>query len=147
MHNQSSAQGGSDAQDQEASVHAGGAAGQLVNHGRTPVRKQILDTRSQAQDGDAHNVLNAKRRGNIEARTVAGYHPRRGGRYDSREDRLPMPEPLGTRVFSREIRTANIPQRFTNPPPSPNTQGKQTLECGSMTTVWLASWAAPPTMQ
>jgi hypothetical protein len=44
-----------------------------------------------------------------------GYGSRRGGRYDSREDRSPMPEPLGTRVFSREIRTASFPQRFRQP--------------------------------
>jgi hypothetical protein len=43
---------------------------------------------------------------------VAGYHPRRGGRYDSDEDRSPTPEPSGTRVFSREIRAMAFPQRF-----------------------------------
>jgi hypothetical protein len=48
----------------------------------------------------------------VEARAAAGYHPRRGGRYDSDEDRSPTPEPPGTRVFSREIRTAAFPQRF-----------------------------------
>jgi hypothetical protein len=46
---------------------------------------------------------------------VVAYHPRRGGRYDSREDRSPTPEPLGTRVFSREIRTASFPQHFRQP--------------------------------
>jgi hypothetical protein len=46
---------------------------------------------------------------------VVAYHPRRGGRYDSRKDRLPTPEPPGTRVFSREIRTASFPQRFRQP--------------------------------
>jgi hypothetical protein len=46
---------------------------------------------------------------------VVGYHPRRGGRYDSCEDRSPTPEPPGTRVFSREIRTASFPQRFRQP--------------------------------
>jgi hypothetical protein len=46
---------------------------------------------------------------------VAGYHPRRGGRYDSQEDRSPTPEPLGTCVFSWEIRTASFPQRFRQP--------------------------------
>jgi hypothetical protein len=35
--------------------------------------------------------------------------PRRGRRYDSREDRSPTLEPPGTRVFRREIRTANFP--------------------------------------
>jgi hypothetical protein len=37
---------------------------------------------------------------------------RRGGRYDSGEDCSPTPEPPGTRVFSREIRTTTFPQRF-----------------------------------
>jgi hypothetical protein len=46
---------------------------------------------------------------------AAGYHPRWGGRYVSREDRSPTPEPPGTRVFSREIRTASFPQHFRQP--------------------------------
>jgi hypothetical protein len=53
--------------------------------------------------------------GNAETRATAGYHPWRGGRYDSREDRSPTPEPPGTRVFSREIRTTSFPQRFHQP--------------------------------
>jgi hypothetical protein len=71
--------------------------------------------RGQAQDGDACNVINARWTGNTEMRAAAGYHPRRGGRYDSREDRSPTPEPPGTLVFSREIRTASFPQRFRQP--------------------------------
>jgi hypothetical protein len=53
--------------------------------------------------------------GNAEARAAAGYHPRWGGRYDSREDRSPTPEPPGTRVFSWDIRMASFPQRFRQP--------------------------------
>jgi hypothetical protein len=103
------------ARGREASAHVDGEAGQPANQGRTPVRERILDTRRQAQDGDGHNVINTRRAGNVEMRVVVGYHPRRGGRYDSREDRSPMPEPQGTRVFSREIRTASFPQRFRQP--------------------------------
>jgi hypothetical protein len=103
------------AQGPEAPVHAGGATGQPANQGRTPVRERILDTRGQAQDSDARNVINARRTGNGEAWAASGYHPLRGGRYDSREDRSPMPEPPGTRVFSQEIRTASFPQRFRQP--------------------------------
>jgi hypothetical protein len=44
-----------------------------------------------------------------------GYHPRRGGRYDSEEDRSPSPEPPGLRVFSRAIRRAPFPARFRAP--------------------------------
>jgi hypothetical protein len=102
-------------QGSEASAHADGAAGQPANQGRTPVRERILDTREQAQDGDACNVINARRAGNTKTRAVVGYYPRWGGRYDSREDRTPTPEPPGTRVFCREFRTASFPQRFRQP--------------------------------
>jgi hypothetical protein len=88
------------AQGPEASVHAGGVTGQPANQGRTPVRERIIHMRGQAQDSDARNVINTQRTGNAEPRVAAGYHPRRGGRYDSREDRSPTPEPPGTRVFS-----------------------------------------------
>jgi hypothetical protein len=96
-------------------VHTGGAAERPANPGRTPTKERLLDTRGQAQDGDARNVINARRTGNTETRATAGYHPRRDGRYDSREDCSPTPEPPGTRVFSREIRTASFPQRFRQP--------------------------------
>jgi hypothetical protein len=90
-------------------VHVGGAAEWPANPGRTPIRERILDTRGQAQDGDACNVVNARQTGNTETRATAGYHPRHGGRYDSREDRSPTPEPPGTRVFSWEVRTSSFP--------------------------------------
>jgi hypothetical protein len=38
--------------------------------------------------------------------------PRRGGRYDSGEDRSPSPEPPGSQAFSRAIRRAPFPTRF-----------------------------------
>jgi hypothetical protein len=115
IHQQGSAWDDGGAQGPEASVHAGGATGQPANQGRTPVRERILDTRGEAKDSDAHNVINARRTGNAETWVAVGYHPWRGGRYDSREDRSPTPEPSGTRVFSREIRTASFPQRFRQP--------------------------------
>jgi hypothetical protein len=71
------------AQGPETSMHAGGTVRQPANQGCTPVKERILDTRGQAQDGDARNVINARRTGNTETRVAAGYHPRRGGRYDS----------------------------------------------------------------
>jgi hypothetical protein len=79
---QGSARDDGGAQGPEASVHAGGAAGQPTNKRHTPVRERILDTRGQAHD-DARNVINARRTGNAETRAAAGYHPRRGGCYDS----------------------------------------------------------------
>jgi hypothetical protein len=89
--------------------------GQPAGQGRALVRERILDTRGQAQDSDARNVINARRTGNVEARAAAGYHPRWGGRYNNCEDRSPTPESPGTRVFSHEIRTASFPQRFLQP--------------------------------
>jgi hypothetical protein len=77
-------------------------------------------------------------------RAVVGYHPWRGGRYDSREDRSPTPEPLGTRMLIREIRTAIFPQHFRQPTRSTSTWGRRTLVCGLTTIVWHASWAEPP---
>jgi hypothetical protein len=103
------------AEGPEPSVHAGGATEHPANPGRTPARERLLDTRGQARDGDARNVINTRRTGKAEARAAAGYHPRRGGRYDSEEDHSPTPEPPGTRVFSREIRAATFPQRFCQP--------------------------------
>jgi hypothetical protein len=115
IHQQGSTRDDGGAQGPEVSVHAGGAAGQPANQGRTPVRERILDTHGQAQDGDARNIINTRWAGNAEMRAAAGYHPWRGGRYDIREDRSPTPEPPGTRAFSREIRTASFPQRFRQP--------------------------------
>jgi hypothetical protein len=58
------------AQGPKASVHTGGTAGQPANQRRTPVKERILDTRGQAQDGDARNVINARRTGNTETRAA-----------------------------------------------------------------------------
>jgi hypothetical protein len=103
------------AQGPEPSVHAGRATEHPANPGRTPAKERLLDTRGKARDGDARNVINARWTSKAEARAAAGYHPRRGGRYDSDEDRSPTPEPPGTRVFSREIRSAAFPQHFRQP--------------------------------
>jgi hypothetical protein len=55
------------------------------------------------------------RRARLEERVRRGYHPKRGGRYDSEEDRSPSPEPPGPRVFSRAIRRALFPAQFRAP--------------------------------
>jgi hypothetical protein len=55
------------------------------------------------------------RRARLEEKVHRGYHPRRGGRYDSEEDRSPSPEPPGSRAFSRAIRRASFPARFRAP--------------------------------
>jgi hypothetical protein len=52
------------------------------------------------------------RRAHLDERVRRGYHPRRGGRYDSGEDRSPSPEPPGLQAFSQAIRRALFPTRF-----------------------------------
>jgi hypothetical protein len=52
------------------------------------------------------------RRAHLDERVRRGYHPRRGGRYDSGDDRSPSPEPPGPQAFSRAIRRAPFPTRF-----------------------------------
>ena len=79
---------------------------------KRPVKERVLDTRGRADDGDARNVLNKRRQ---DTAMTHGYSARRGGHYDSREDRSPTSEPPGTCVFSREIRAAPIPPRFRQP--------------------------------
>jgi hypothetical protein len=63
-----------------------------------------------------------------------GYHPRRGGRYDSEEDRSPSPEPPGPRVFSRAIRPAPFPARFRAPTTITKYSGETRPE------LWLADY-------
>jgi hypothetical protein len=130
---QGDARGDGGAQGAEPSVHAGGAAERPTNPGRTPAKERLLDT-CRAQDGDARNVINARRMSKADARAVAGYHPRRGGCYDSDEDRSPTPEPPGTRVFSREIRAAAFPIASASLRPSSSTTGKWIPACGLTTT-------------
>jgi hypothetical protein len=52
------------------------------------------------------------RRAHLDEKVRQGYHPRRGGHYDSVEDRSPSPEPPGLQAFSRAIRRAPLPTRF-----------------------------------
>jgi hypothetical protein len=47
-------------QGPEPSVRAGGAVERPANPGRTPTKDRLLDTRGQARDGDARNVINAQ---------------------------------------------------------------------------------------
>jgi hypothetical protein len=63
-----------------------------------------------------------------------GYHPRRGGRYDSEEDRSLSPEPPGPRVFSRAIRWAPFPARFRAPTTITKYSGETRPE------LWLADY-------
>jgi hypothetical protein len=84
---------------QEASVHP----------------EHTRDEASAARDRLGNKRHHLDRRARLEEKVRRGYHPRRGGRCDSEEDRSPSPEPPGPRVFSRAIRRASFPARFRAP--------------------------------
>jgi hypothetical protein len=74
------------------------------------------------------------RRAHLDERVRRGYHPRRGRRYDSGEDRSPSPEPPGPQAFSRAIRRAPFPTRFRAPTTITKYPGETRLE------LWLAEY-------
>jgi hypothetical protein len=73
-------------------------------------------------------------RARLDEKVHRGYHPRRGGRYDSEEDRSPSPEPLGLQAFSRAIRRALFPARFRAPTTITKYSGETRPE------LWLADY-------
>jgi hypothetical protein len=83
----------------EASVHTG------RTRDATPAAPDRLGNEHHRRD----------RRARLDEKVHRGYHPRRGGRYDSEEDRSPSPEPPGPEAFSRAIRRASFPTRFRAP--------------------------------
>jgi hypothetical protein len=74
------------------------------------------------------------RRARLDEKVRRGYHPRRGGRYDSEEDRSPSPEPPGSQAFSRAIRRAPFPTRFRAPTTITKYSGETRPE------LWLADY-------
>jgi hypothetical protein len=74
------------------------------------------------------------RRAHIDEKVRRGYHPRRGGRYDSGEDQSPSPEPPGPQAFSRAIRRASFPTRFRTPTTITKYSGESKPE------LWLADY-------
>jgi hypothetical protein len=112
------------AQGPEASVQVGGATGQPTNQGRTLVRERILDMHGQSQDSDASNVINARQTSNTETRAAVGYHLRRGGRYDSREDRLLTPEPRGPACSAGRSARRALLNASASPRRSTSTRGE-----------------------
>jgi hypothetical protein len=74
------------------------------------------------------------RRAHLDEKVHRGYHPRRGGHYDSGEDRSPSPEPPGPQAFSRAIRRALFPTRFRTPTTITKYSGETRPE------LWLADY-------
>jgi hypothetical protein len=103
---------------QEASVHT-----ERTRDG-TPAAPDRLGSEQHCRD----------RRSRLEERVRRGYHPRRGGRYDSEEDRSPSSKPPGPRVFSWAIRRASFPARFRAPTTITKYSRETRLE------LWLADY-------
>jgi hypothetical protein len=82
--------------------------------------------------GNEHHHRN--HRAHLDEKVRRGYHPRRGGRYDSGEDRSPSPEPPGLQAFSRAIRRAPFPTRFRTPTTIAKYSGETRSE------LWLADY-------
>jgi hypothetical protein len=74
------------------------------------------------------------RRAHLDEKVQRGYHPRRGGRYNSGEDRSPSPEPPGPQAFSWAIRRAPFPTRFRAPTTITKYSGETRPE------LWLADY-------
>jgi hypothetical protein len=79
-------------------------------------------------------------RAHLDDKVRRGYHPRRGGRYDSGEDRSPLPEPPGPQAFSRAIRRAPFSTRFRTPTTITKYSGETRPE------LWLADYRLEWTM-
>jgi hypothetical protein len=101
----------------EASVHTGRTRDTAPGPGRL---------------GNDHHRRN--RRAHLDEKVRRSYHPRRGGRYDSGEDRSPSPEPPGPQAFSRAIRRAPFPTRFRTPTTITKYSGETRPE------LWLADY-------
>jgi hypothetical protein len=102
----------------EASVHTG------RTQDGTPAAPDRL--------GDERHHRNHRAR--LDKRVRRGYHPRRGGHYDSEEDRSPSPEPPGPQAFSQAIRRASFPARFWAPTTITKYSGETRPE------LWLANY-------
>jgi hypothetical protein len=102
----------------EASVHTG--------------RTRNTAPAAPGRPGNEHH--HHHRRAHLDERVRRGYHPRRGGRYDSGEDRSPSPEPPGPQAFSRAIRRASFPTRFRTPTTITKYSGETRPE------LWLADY-------
>jgi hypothetical protein len=102
----------------EASVHTG--------------RTRDATSAAPGRLGNEHHCRD--RRTRLDEKVRRGYHPRRGGHYDSGEDWSPSPEPPSLQAFSRAIRWAPFLTRFRAPTTITKYSGETRLE------LWLADY-------
>jgi hypothetical protein len=82
--------------------------------------------------GNEHHRRDCRAR--LDEKVRRGYHPMRGGRYNSEEDQSPSLEPPGSQAFSRAIRRAPSPTRFRAPTTITKYSGETRSE------LWLADY-------
>jgi hypothetical protein len=102
----------------EASIHTG------RTRDATPASPDRLGNEHHRRD----------RRARLDEKVHRGYHPWRGGRYYSEEDRSPSPEPPGLQAFSQAIRRVSFPTRFRAPTTITKYSGETRPE------LWLADY-------
>jgi hypothetical protein len=132
-----------DAAVRQAESSASRRRGEPSEHRATPSRcmqeasvhtERTRDGTPAAPDRLGDNQRHRDRRARLEEKMRRGYHPRRGGRYNSEEDRSPSLEPLGPRVFSRAIQRAPFSARFRAPTTITKYSGETRPE------LWLADY-------
>jgi hypothetical protein len=88
--------------------------------------------------GNEHHHRNCQ--AHLDERVRRGYHPRRGGRYDSGEDRSPRPNHPVRRLSAGPYDGRRSRPGYEPRLPSQSTRGRRGRNCGSRTTDWPASW-------
>jgi hypothetical protein len=87
--------------------------------------------------GNEHHHRN--RRAHLDERVCRGYHPRHGGRYNSRVG-VPRPNHPVRRLSAGPYNGCRSRPGSEPRLPSQSTRGRQGRNCGSRTTDWPASW-------
>ena len=98
-------------------------------HQTSPGSRQpsaILVHQRLGHNRDVRSIIDARKRAHGDDGEAArhGYHPRRGGRYDSNEDRSPSPSLPGPQAFGWHILNTAFPLRYRPPTNIPKYSGE-----------------------
>jgi hypothetical protein len=130
---QGDARGDGSAQGGEPSVHAGEAAERPANPGRTPAKERLLDTR-RALDGDARNVINARRTSKANARGRQATTLSVVGATTATKTAPRRRSPRGPVCSAGRSVQRPSPSASVSPRPLSSTTGKRIPACGSTIT-------------
>jgi hypothetical protein len=89
--------------EREASVHP------------APTRERAPMVHDRLRDNRQPQAVHDRLGGRLRHHETYDCRPRQGGRYNSREDQSPSPEPSSPQVFSKAIRRARIPASVPSP--------------------------------